>query len=109
MSSTVGEFLREKMTNMGRWVNTELGTELDVDLEQYVARRTETELAMIANLLSTNSTIIIHTDWSGLSRLGDIPEELQTCFHCIRQRQDMHDKFWKYLQLFRDVISNPTE
>lgn len=108
MSSTVGEFLREKMSNMGRWVNKELGNEINMDLEQYVAGRTETELAVIASLLSTNSTIIIHKDWSGLSRLGEIPADLQTCFHCIRQREDMHDKFWRYLHLFRDVISNPT-
>ncbi len=106
MSQTVGEFLREKLTNMASWVNSELGTQSSEDLKQYVAERKETEIAFIAGLLSTNSNLIAHKDWSGLARLGDIPAEMQEIFHAIRKRDDMHDKFWRYLHLFAEVISN---
>ena len=103
---TVGSFLREKLTNMANWVDNELGTPSTVNLKQYVAGRTETEIAFIAGLLSTNSNLIAHKDWSGLARLGDIPAEMKEIFHAIRKRDDMHDKFWRYLHLFAEVISN---
>lgn len=99
---SVGSFIKEKLFNMAKWVEGEI----DVDLKQYVAARTETECTYLAGLLSTNSDKIVHRDWGGLARIGDIPEELQGVFHRIRQREDMHDKFWRYLELFAKVISN---
>ena len=103
--TTVGQFIKEKMGNMAKWATTEL-KELDVDLEHFVQERTETECAYLAGLLSTNSIMIPHKDWSGLSRIGEMPKELLAVFHLIRQREDMHDKFWRYLELFVSVISN---
>ena len=104
---TIGSFLKEKMTNMAVWIRTELGPEVtNVDMEQYVSERTETEIAYVVGLLSTNSNMITHKDWSGLARLQDLPPQLEALFHHIRQREDMHDKFWRYLELFAQVISN---
>lgn len=96
----VGEFLREKLGNMSRWVQSELGDKLSVDLEQYIADRTETELACLAGILSTNSTIVGSKDWDRLAGLGSIPEPLLRAFELLRGREDMHDKFWRYLELF---------
>jgi hypothetical protein len=78
-----------------------------VDLKQYVAERTDTEIAYIVGILSTNSTQIAKRDWDGLT--VDIPTELTSVFQRIRKREDMHDKFWRYLTLFVDVISNSRE
>jgi hypothetical protein len=104
---TVGAFLKEKMTNMAVWVSTELGPGVTtVDMKQYVSERTETEIAYVAGLLSTNLNLIAHRDWSGLARLQELPPQLETLFHHIRQREDMHDKFWRYMELFAQVISN---
>lgn len=104
-NQTIGHFLREKLTNMGGWINEELGTQ-PVDLKQYVAERTETEIAYVVGLLSTNSNLITQRNWSGLAGLADLPAELQTVFSLIHQREEMHDKFWRYLELFVVVISN---
>jgi len=106
MSQTVGAFLREKLTNMGVWMTTELGETLTVDIKQYIAERSDTEIAYVVGILGSNSTKITHRDWSGLARVGDIPVELLDVFQLIRKRDDMHDKFWRYLELFVQVISN---
>jgi hypothetical protein len=106
MNQTVGEFLREKMSNMANWIASELGEQNTVDLEQYLAERNDTEIAYVVGILGSNSTMITHRDWSGLARLGDLPTQLLELFQSIKQREDMHDKFWRYLSLFVEVISN---
>lgn len=105
MSQTVGGFLREKLGNMGRWVQTEIG-ETSVDLEQFVAERSDTEIAYLVGVLESSSTMIAHRDWSGLARSSDLPTELLDVFQSIRKREEMHDKFWRYLEMFVEVISN---
>ena len=106
MQQTVGQFLKEKLGNMSRWAAAELGGTLTTDIEQYVAKRTETECTYLASLLSTNSVLLSQRDWHGLSQLGEIPPQLLQVFHEIRKREDMHDKFWRYLELFAHSISN---
>lgn len=106
MSQTVGQFLREKLTNMGMWVTSELGDQSSVDIKQYIAERSDTEIAYVVGILRSNSNMITHRDWSGLSRTADLPKELLDTFQAIRKREDMHDKFWRYLDLFVQVISN---
>lgn len=106
MSQTVGQFLREKMSNMASWIASELGDQNNVDLKQYLAERNDTEIAYVVGILGSNSTMIAHRDWSGLARLGDLPTQMLELFQSIKQREDMHDKFWRYLSLFVEVISN---
>ena len=102
---TVGAFLKEKLTNMATWIEEELGTS-DVDLKQYLAGRTETEIAYVVGNLCANSIQITHRDWSGLARLYDLPKDLLMLIDAIRKREDMHDKFWRYLELFSDAVSS---
>lgn len=109
MSTTIGEFLREKLGNMANWVTTELGELSSVDIKQYIADRTDTEIAYLISILGSNSTMIAHRDWSGLARQADLPVEMLEVFQQIRKRDDMHDKFWRYLDLFVEVISNTEE
>ena len=104
---TVGAFLREKLTNMAGWIEVELGKEnIRVVLKQYVAERTETEIAYVVGILYANSTMITHKDWSGLARLAELPTSLLEVLDSVRKREDMHDKFWRYMELFVAVISN---
>ena len=105
---TVGAFLKEKLTNMATWIEGELGTS-SVDLKQYVAERTETEIAYVVGNLCANSVQITHRDWSGLARLYDLPTDLLMIIDAVRKREDMHDKFWRYLDMFVNVISNTEE
>lgn len=104
----VGEFLRIKLTNMARWIKGELGDQIktSVDYEQYIAERTETELAYVVGILSTNSSVIDQRNWDGLAAMSDCPKELISLFALVREREQMHDKFWRYLEMFVQVISN---
>ena len=103
--SSVGDFLREKMGNMSRWVKEELGN-TGMDVEHITAEWTDTEIAYIVGVLESNSTKIAHRDWSGLAKVSNLPDELLELFQMIRKREDMHDKFWRYMELFVEVISN---
>lgn len=104
---TVGAFLREKLTNMAGWIEEELGKEnISVVLKQHIAERTETEIAYVVGILYANSPMITHKDWSGLARLGELPTPLLEVLDNVRKREDMHDKFWRYMELFVQVISN---
>lgn len=111
---TVGAFLKEKLGNMARWVTEEVGKEnLSVDLEQFVRDRSEVEVTFLSQVLNSNSAKISHRDWCGLvGMLHDdaIPKELAEQFaviiQVVRVRETMHDKFWRYLELFRDVVNS---
>jgi hypothetical protein len=104
--STVAEFLTEKMNNMARWVTSELGKEnMSVDLEAFISRRSPTELTAVAGMLSASAEMVTKRDWEGLME-ADIPPELQGVIPSIHNRVEMHDKFWRYLDLFIEVISN---
>ena len=37
-----------------------------------------------------------------------MPSFVAVC-HAVRSREDMHDKFWRYLELFRDVVQKSDE
>ena len=103
--TTVALFLREKLGNMGRWIESETGTEV----LSFINRRTNIELTYMAGVLNTHFVCITNRDWSCLARLGDIPSELQDVFQLVQKREGMHDKFWRYLELFAHVISNDAE
>ena len=106
LMSTVAEFLTEKMNNMARWVTSELGKEnMSVDLEAFISRRSPTELTAVAGMLSASAEMVTKRDWEGLME-ADIPPELQGVIPSIHNRVEMHDKFWRYLDLFIEVISN---
>ena len=108
MTVTVGTFLKEKTLNMARWVTTEVGKEnLPVDIVQLTRDRTAVELTFLAELLNANSTKVTHRDWSGLVRLiqeEDLPIDFAAVVQAVRARDEMHDKFWRYLELFCEVI-----
>ena len=104
MSVTVGEFLRTKLSNMGEWISSELGGELSLDIKQYISERTDTQIVCVANILSTHSSMIAHRDWQKLGSMSDIPAELMDVFQLIRKREGMHDKFWRYLHMFAEVM-----
>ena len=107
---TVGTFIKEKLGNMARWVASEVGAEnIPVDIEQIVVDRSAVEVTFLAEVLNANSSVVSHRDWKGLVRLleaEDIPLDLTAVVQAVRGREDLHDKFWRYLELFRDVVQN---
>ena len=115
MTQTVGAFLKVKLSNLAVWVIESLGKEnINMDLEQFVNRRSEVEITFFADILSSNSAKVVHRDWAGLvgilSTDATIPSDVSATFidllQLVRSRPELHDKFWRYMELFRDVVNN---
>jgi len=108
--TTKGEFLRHKMQNMARWVTNEVGKEdLSVDLESDISGRSALECCTLAGALLANKKEILHRNWSGLVQQMEVelfPSAMQEVVALIQQRPSMHEKFWRYLDLFVDVAEN---
>ena len=107
---TIGDFLKEKLGNMARWVTEEVGKEnLPVDVVQLIKDRTAVEVTVLAEAINAHSAKVTHRDWSGLVRLietEDLPVDVTAVVQAVRVREQMHDKFWRYLELFREVVQN---
>ena len=115
MTQTVGAFLKVKLRNLAVWVIDSIGKEnINMDLEQFVNRRSEVEITFFADILSSNSAKVVHRDWAGLvgilSTDATIPSDVSATFidllQLVRSRPELHDKFWRYMELFRDVVNN---
>jgi len=115
MTQTVGAFLKVKLRNLAVWIIESLGKEnINMDLEQFVNRRSEVEITFFADILSSNSAKVVHRDWAGLvgilSTDATIPSDVSATFidllQLVRSRPELHDKFWRYMELFRDVVNN---
>jgi hypothetical protein len=105
--STKGEFLKEKMTNMARWVQREVEQEdLPADMIAGIADRSALEVTALAGALEANKSLVIHRDWSGLVRLLEehrVLPELQEVLCLLCKRPELHSKFWRYMELFVEV------
>jgi len=55
-----------------------------------------------------------YVNWAGLvgilSTDATIPSDVSATFidllQLVRSRPELHDKFWRYMELFRDVVNN---
>ena len=103
--TTKGEFLHEKLSNMARWVTQEVGKEnLPVDILAGIAGRSALEVTMLCGTIQANRDLATHRNWSGLVQLLDgQARELQAVVIAIQRRPDLHDKFWRYIELFITV------
>ncbi len=103
-----GDFLLEKLNNMAKWVVTEVGKEnLPVDILAGIAGRSALEVTVLCSTLEANADLATHRNWSGLVQLmkmNNAPFELQQVVVAVQQRPKMHDKFWRYIDLFVTVI-----
>ena len=104
---TKGEYLKEKLGNMARWVEQELGKEnLPVDVIAGINNRSEQEASVFAGALLSNKTMVTQRNWSGLLYAvtnSNLPAEVQTIMQLVYAHEPMHDKFWRYMDLFCEV------
>jgi len=102
-----GAFLKEKMGNMARWVTEEVGKEnLPVDIIAGIDGRSALEVTVLSGALEANKSHVLHRNWSGLVQLmaeHNAPSELQEVVVAVQQRPAMHEKFWRYIDLFVHV------
>ena len=92
--TTVGEFLVEKLGNMHRWLREE-GFTLNWD-----ARITTVTATMMAVHLRDELKADIDTrNFDAFAA-----EEFAPVLNFVRERPALHDKFWRYLELFSESV-----
>ena len=102
--STVGAFLKSKMHNMAVWVQEELGT---IDYVAAVDARLELELTTFAAMLHSNKHIETQRDWDALFALATDQAGFEPVVQLLKDvhaREHMHEKFWRYVKLFIEVM-----
>ena len=117
MSETVGSYLKTKFCNMARWVEEEVGkNHLTIDPVKFAEDRSELEVVLLAEKLASMSAQIANQDWYALVKMlekEEVPTQWAHAFacllHAVKAREDLHDKFWRYMQLFRDVVNKSNE
>ena len=100
-----GEFLQEKVGNMSRWIREEIKENIDPNMMK-LDSLTEMEVCTLAGILAANKHVQIHRDWKGISALLSTDPRLvpaQAVLTAVRQRPDMHDQLWAYVELFIEV------
>ena len=104
-NQTVGAFLCSKAKNMRHWLLEELGTAIS-GLTMPITELGATTMA--AKLLPYRN-IITERDWEGLVQAAAEEQVmmLPQVISAVRTREDLHDKFWRYLELFADTIGDP--
>jgi len=105
--STVGAFLKSKMHNMAAWVQEELGAAAAMDYVAAVDARLELELTTFAAMLHSNKHIAAQRDWDALVALATNQagfEPVVQLLNEVQGREHMHEKFWRYVKLFIDVV-----
>ena len=109
MGETVGSFLKTKLVNMGKWIAQHSMGEFD-DLPSVLDNLTEIEVTILAEHLAENKSIIIHEDWQALlqrvSDLPNVPSLVPPAIQYVRSEQSLHEKFWRYMQLFASVVNS---
>jgi len=103
MSQTIASFLREKATNMSNWLSDEgFRTEMELsDLDDLA-------LTTLAHMLNNNHrTAIEQRDFSSFrAEKENLPPAVERLLDFVEPRAPLHDKFWRYLGLFSEVVSN---
>lgn len=104
---TKGEYLKEKLGNMARWVTKEVGKEnLPADIIAGIDGRSELEVTVLCGALESDCKQVTHRNWSGLVKImedNNVPNELQQVVVAVQRRPEMHEKFWRYMDLFVEV------
>ena len=104
--STVGHFLVEKLQNMHNWLSEECQ---GYDKHKYDLCRsilTPTNATIVAEILLRHKSTIYQRDWDNLSRIPQLPVEIVELGVLIKPQPKLHDKFWRYLELFVESVSS---
>lgn len=97
--TTLGDFLQEKAFNMRKWARQALDRP-ELLGEMDMAVKTDF-VAMGIRCVSVKQSIL-RRDWHGLmTPLIDTP--IFEIAQMLRANEELHDKFWRYLELFVNV------
>ena len=99
--TTIGEFLECKVLNMKLWL-VEAGYQNSIDVGVY----SELQLtAMAQKLRGEHLDAIESRDFEALIAPMDLPAGMLAIVVFVRNRPELHDKFWRYLALFSDTVA----
>lgn len=101
----MGQFLKEKATNMSQWLAT-AGKLSQGNLSQ-IESLSEVQLVGFAQLLHDEcKEAIVQRDFDGLLNAGgeQIGSNVREVVVFVRERDELHDKFWRYMSLFSDTV-----
>ena len=94
----------EKAFNMRRWMREQLD---EPRLLSVMDNMMKSDFVTVGDLCFQNKAHIVRRDFNSLLReVTDSP--LFEVGQNIRAREDMHDKFWRYLELFATVSEQAT-
>ena len=94
--STIGAFLQHKMTNMAVWLADSGGP-------APMGALTCVQATQFAEILrAEHADAIKERSFDTLNA----PTELQEVIEFVQSREDLQDKFWRYLALFSDTVKN---
>ena len=91
------DFLVEKAANMRAWLR-----DSGYDVSAW-SNPTGMQMCLFASTLSTHGETIAYRDWEELKSI-EMPEELLAVAKWVEARAHLHDKFWRYLALFSEVV-----
>ena len=100
--STIGAFLKLKAGNMAMWLYTE-GYMIPGGLHD-VSELQATILAQHLNEL--HDTIIEPRDFDAVLKVKAMTPDVAQLIQFVRERPQLHDKFWRYLTLFSDTVGS---
>lgn len=103
MQETKGSFLAEKAANMRKWLQSEIQGVPAID---QLKELSQIEAVYAAESLIKHRPAIAARDFSIIGRLGEEDAVWKEILLAIRERVGLHDKFWRYAELFVEVIGS---
>lgn len=105
MSQTKGAFLKEKAGNMAAWLYKE-GYMAPGGLHDV----TEMQATLMAQRLhELKDTVVGPRDFDAIAQVKELPADVLALVQFVRERAQLHDKFWRYLTLFSDTVDGSDE
>lgn len=101
--ATVGDFLAAKVKNMRAWL---VDSGISIPEDAWVPKMF---LVQMASELLMHEDVVRARDFERLKQIDGLPEQLKSFLDQLEPREDLHDKFWRYLALFADTVNFQTE
>ena len=99
---SVGAFLISKLQNMERWLK-----ENDCPVDMHAAAMPVTQVVAFAQeLRATHGDAVKDRSFDAILEDTTLPGEILMTLAFVKNRPELHDKFWRYMALFSDTVSS---
>jgi len=100
--STVADFLRSKLGNMLVWLKKD-GFPVDMRIEDFNNLQIT---AFAVELNARYQEAVKRREFGGLRADKEIDAHLLMMVSYVERNPHLHDKFWRYLELFSDTVTS---